>query len=294
MAQEVKFIADNGGYRGSGAIVVFLGHAFSIPVYSIPNYRYEGYAVYTNSPVRGPQRAHGAPQIRFAVDSQIEMIAADLGLDPLEIMLKNARKQGDVLPNGDVLKSCGLSECLEKAAQTAGWKDWRGDQNRRTHQWASKSRYKKGIGMSACSMFCGSPFYPFASAALVKLHDDGGATVFTGATEMGQGVETTMAQIAAQELGLSLDDIHVISGDTELCPIDFGQFLSAGAFVTGNAVKLAASDARSQLLNMAAEMLEANESDLVAQGKKIYVSGSPEKSLTYAEVIQKNVQKNNG
>jgi CO/xanthine dehydrogenase Mo-binding subunit len=143
-------------------------------------------------------------------------------------------------------------------------------------------------------MFCGSPFYPFASAALVKLHDDGGATVFTGATEMGQGVETTMAQIAAQELGLSLDDIHVISGDTELCPIDFGQFLSAGAFVTGNAVKLAASDARSQLLTMAAEMLEANTSDLLARGKKIYVSGSPEKSITYAEVIQKNVKRNNG
>jgi len=294
MAQEVKFIADNGGYRGSGAIVVFLGHSFSIPVYSIPNYRYEGYAVYTNNPVRGPQRAHGAPQIRFAVDSQIEMIAADLNLDPLDIMLKNARKKGDVLPNGDVLRSCGLPECLERAAQTAGWKEWRGDRRRRTERWASGSRYKKGMGVSACAMFCGSPFYPFASAAIVKLHDDGNATLFTGATEMGQGVETTMAQIVAQELGLALQDIHVVSGDTELCPVDFGQFLSAGAFVTGNAVRLAGSDARSQLLKMAAEMLEANESDLVAQRKKVYVSGSPEKSLTYAEVIQKSIRKNNG
>jgi CO/xanthine dehydrogenase Mo-binding subunit len=150
------------------------------------------------------------------------------------------------------------------------------------------------MGISACSMFSGSPFYPFASAAVVKLHDDGNATVFTGATEMGQGVETAMAQIVAQELGLALDDVSVVSGDTELCPIDFGQFLSGGAFVTGNAVRLAAADARSQLLKVAAEMLEASESDLMVQRKKIFVSGAPDKSLTYAEVIQKSVQKNNG
>jgi len=294
MAQEITFVADNGGYRGSGAIVIFLGHAFNIPVYSTPNYRYQGYAVYTNNPIRGPQRAHGAPQIRFAVDSQIEMIAQELGLDPLEIMFRNARKQGDVLPNGDILKSCGLSDCLEKAALASNWRDWRNDRNRRSRQWASGSRYKKGMGMSACSMFCGSPFYPFASAAVVKLHDDGSATLFTGSTEMGQGVETTMAQIVAQELGLSLDDVNVVSGDTELCPIDYGQFLSAGAFVTGNAVRLAASDARTQLLKMAAEMLEADETEVVAQGKKVFIKGSPERSLACAEVIQKSVKRHQG
>ena len=291
LAQEVRFIADNGAYRGSGAIVIYLGHAFSIPVYSIPNYRYEGYAVYTNNPIRGPQRAHGSPQIRFAVDSQIEMIAEELGLDPLDIMLRNARKKGDILPNGDKLKSCGLSECLVKARRASCWKERR--KNRILCR-QSPSRYKKGLGLSACAMFSGAPFYPFASAAMVKLHDNGSATLYTGATEMGQGSDTTMAQVAAQELGLALDDVRVVSGDTELCPIDHGQFLSGGAFVTGNAVRLAASDARRQLIRMAAEMLEANESDLMAKGKRIYVSGSPERSLSYAEIIQASVQRNNG
>jgi CO/xanthine dehydrogenase Mo-binding subunit len=293
LAQQVKFIADNGAYRGSGSIVVFLGHAFSIPVYAVPNYQYEGYAVYTNNPVRGPQRAHGSPQIRFAVDSQIHMIAEELGLDPLEIMLKNARKQGDILPNGDVLKSCGLPECLEKAAQSAGWKEWRGSRNQSLHD-RSSSRFKRGMGISACAMFSGAPFYPFASAAIVKLHDDGSATLYTGATEMGQGSDTTLAQVAAQELGLELKDIRIVSGDTELCPIDLGQFLSSGAFVTGNAVRLAAADAKAQLFKMAGEILEADSADLEARGKRIYVKGTPEKGVSYADVIKATIQKNNG
>ncbi|MDI7261328.1 MAG: molybdopterin-dependent oxidoreductase [Thermodesulfobacteriota bacterium] len=294
MSQQIKFIADNGAYRGSGAIVIYLGHAFSIPVYSTPNYRYEGYAVYTNNPIRGPQRAHGSPQIRFAIDSQITMIAEDLGLDPLKIMLKNARKEGDVLPNGDLLRSCGLTECLEKAAQTSNWRGWRGDREKRLSEHRSSSRYKKGMGISACSMFCGAPFYPFASAAIVKLHDDGSATLYTGVTEMGQGSDTTMAQIVAEELGLGLEDIKVVSGDTELCPIDLGQFLSGGAFVTGNAVRLAALDAKSQLMKMAMEMLGAEELAITTAGKKVYVKGSPEKNISCNDLIQLSIQRNNG
>ncbi len=294
LAQKIKFIADNGAYRGSGSIVIYLGHAFSIPVYSVPNYHYEGYSVYTNHPIRGPQRAHGSPQIRFAVDSQIEMIAEELGLDPLEIMLKNSRKKDDILPNGDVLRSCGLPECLVKAAQTSGWKEWRADRSKRAHERQSSSRYKRGLGMSACAMFSGAPFYPFASSAIVKLHDDGSATLFTGATEMGQGSDTTMAQVAAQELGLQLGDIRVVSGDTELCPIDHGQFLSGGAFVTGNAVRLAAADAKSQLLKLAVEMLGVDGTNLEAKEKRFHIKGNSDKSISYSELIQLSVQRNNG
>ncbi len=294
LAQQVKFIADNGAYRGSGAIVIFLGHMFSIPVYSIPNYKYEGYAVYTNNPIRGPQRAHGSPQIRFAVDSQIDMISEELGLDPIEVMLKNVRQKGDTLPNGDVLKSCGLKECIESAEKRSAWKELRGDLKRRIELRRSPDRFKRGIGISACSMFSGAAYYPFASAAIVKLHDDGSATLYTGVTEFGQGLETTMAQVAAQELGLELKDIHIVSGDTELCPIDFGQFLSGGVFVSGNAVKLASKDAKSQLMKIAAEILEANEMDLVARGKRIFVKGSPEKGISYSELIQLSIQRNNG
>lgn len=294
LAQKVRFIADNGAYRGSGAIVIYLGHAFSVPVYAIPNYHYEGYSVYTNHPIRGPQRAHGSPQIRFAVDSQIEMIAEEIGLDPLEIMLKNARKKGDILPNGDVLRSCGLSACLEDAAVKSGWREWRGNRRKREQERQSPSRFKRGLGISACSMFSGAPFYPFASSALVKLHDDGSATLYTGATEMGQGSDTTLAQVAAQELGVPLDDIRVVSGDTELCPIDHGQFLSGGAFVTGNAVRLAAADAKSQLSKLASEILGVDEQELETKRKRFYARRGLGQSISYAELIQWSVQRNDG
>ena len=289
LGQEVKFTVDNGAYRGSGPVVIFLGFAMNNPVYSVPNFRYEGCSVYTNNPVRGPQRGHGAPQMRFAVDSQLHMMAEELGLDPAEVMLKNARRKGEVLPSiGDPLDSCGLGDAIAGAVEDSRWKEVRSDSSRKA------GTKKRGIGMSVCGMFSGSAYYPFGSAAVVKLHDDGSATLFTGATEFGQGIETALAQIAAEELSVGLGDITVISGDTELCPIDIGNFLSAGALVSGNAARLAAKDAMSQLIRTAADMLEASPDDLEARDKRICVKGSPDKSVSYAQVIHASVVKNNG
>ena len=286
IAQQTKVIDDTGGYRGSGPVVVFLAHAFNVPIYRVPNIKYDGYAIYTNNPVKGPQRAHGAPQIRFAMDSQLDMIAEELGLDPVEMMLKNARHQGDVLPNGDVLESCGLSQCIQRVAKESDWESKR----RRP----GTGRVRRGVGISACSMFSGAPFYPFASAAAVKLHDDGGVTLFTGTSELGQGAETTMAQIAAEELGVSLDDIRVVSGDTETTPIDLGNFLSGGALVTGNAVKMAAAEARKQLFEVASDMIDAAPSELVAKDGRIYIDGRPERGVSFAEAARASVLQNDG
>ena len=143
-------------------------------------------------------------------------------------------------------------------------------------------------------MFSGSPYYPFASAAVMKLHDDGGATLFAGTVEMGQGSETTLSQIAAEELGVPLEDIRIVSGDTELTPIEFGSFLSGGAFVTGKAVRLAAADAKRQLLEMAARLLEADVRDLEARDKTVHVKGVSGRALSYAEIIALSVKRASG
>jgi 4-hydroxybenzoyl-CoA reductase alpha subunit len=286
LAQEIRVIVDNGAYRGTGAVVIFLMHAFNLPIYHVPNLKYDGYAVYTNNPVRGPQRAHGAPQIRFAIDSQLDMIAQELGLDTVEIMLRNARHKGDVLPNGDRLYSCGLSECIQQAAEASGWGEKRSKPD--------TGRWRRGIGISACSMFSGAPFYPFASAAAVQLHDDGGATLFTGTVEMGQGAETTMAQIVAEELGVSLSAVRVVSGDTELCPIDLGNFLSGGAFVTGNAVRAAAADARRQLLEVASDLLDAIPEELEMREGRVSVRGRPKWGMSLGEVVTASIQRRDG
>ncbi|MBI2201615.1 MAG: molybdopterin-dependent oxidoreductase, partial [Armatimonadetes bacterium] len=250
VAQHMKVIADPGAYRGTSPIAMFLTHIFGSPVYRIPNVKHEATAVYTNKSICCPKRGHGNPQARFAVESQLDMIAAELGIDPLELRLKNAREAGDVLPNGDRLNSCGLKEALSRAGAAAGWKEKRGRGNGR------------GIGMGVAAMFSGSAVYPFGSAAVVRLNLDGTATLFTGQTEFGQGSDTAMAMIAAQELGIRMEDISVVSSDTGLCPIDMGNFLSCGIFVSGEAVRRAAADARRQLLEAAAKLLEVNAADL--------------------------------
>ena len=298
VAQDIKVYADNGGYRGSGAIVVFLCHGFSFPVYNIANYRYEGIAVYTNNPIRGPQRGHGAPQIRFAIDSQLDMLARDAGLDLVELMLKNVRHKGDVLPNGDKLNSCGLSDAIRGAAQGVDWSTGRKQLNedRDTIKDIRNNggRFKRGVGISLCSMFSGAMYYPFASAAIIKLHDDGSATLFTGSQEIGQGSYTTLSQVAAEELGIGLEDIRVVAGDTEITPIDLGSFLSGGAMITGNAAKLAAADARRQLLEVAAEMLDVGVDELDYKDKQIFIKDSPAQSVSYAKAIQASIFRKNG
>lgn len=298
VAQDIKVYADNGGYRGSGAIVVFLCHGFSFPIYNVPNYRYEGIAVYTNNPIRGPQRGHGAPQIRFAIDSQLDLIAREIGLDPVEIMLKNVRHKGDVLPNGDKLNSCGLSDAIKGAAEGVNWTANRkqfslsGDSAKESGK--DGARFRRGVGISVCSMFSGAMYYPFASAAMIKLHDDGSATLYTGSQELGQGIYTTLGQVAAEELGIGLDDIRLAAGDTEITPVDIGSFLSGGALVTGNAVKFAAADARRQLLEGAAEVLEVGAEELDYKDKQIFVRENPEKSISYASAIQACIFRKNG
>ncbi|KUO70993.1 MAG: hypothetical protein APF81_13650 [Desulfosporosinus sp. BRH_c37] len=289
VAQDIKVIADNGGYRGSGAVVVFLCHGFSFPIYTVPHYRYEGLAVYTNNPIRGPQRGHGAPQIRFAIDSQLDQISRDLGLDPIKVLLKNVRHQGDILPNGDRLNSCGLTAGIEGAAKAVQWQE-----KRIQFAGACDSHIKRGVGISLCAMFSGAMYYPFASAAMVKLHDDGSATLFTGAQEIGQGCYTTLAQVLAEELGIEYDDVRVVGGDTELCPIDLGSFLSGGAMITGNAVKLAAADAKAQLFSVAAEILGVQPSTLSCSNKQIFVIKDPSKTVSYAAAIQGSIYRRNG
>ncbi|MBI4330738.1 MAG: molybdopterin-dependent oxidoreductase [Chloroflexi bacterium] len=274
VAQRMKIIADPGAYRGTSPIAMFLAHIFCPPIYRIPNMAHEATAVYTNKSICCPKRGHGNPQARFAVESQLDMIAADLGIDALEIRLKNARESGEVLPNGDRLNSCGLKEALTRAGEAAGWKQKRGRNNGR------------GIGLGVASMFSGSAVYPFGSAAVVKLDLDGTATLFTGQIEFGQGADTAMAMIAAQELGLRLEDINIVSADTELCPIDMGNYLSCGVFVSGEAVRRAAADARRQLLEATAKVMKVNIEELETRQGYVRLKHTPKKSLPISEAIK--------
>lgn len=284
MAQHVKLVNDPGAYRGSSPVVMFLTHAFRNPLYNIPNAIHEGVGVYTNKPVCMPKRGHGSPQMSFAAEQQLDMIAEDLGMDAAELRLKNVRKEGDVLPNGDRLDSCGLTTGIQRAVQGTNWKEKRGK---------GRENYR-GIGMGLSGMFSGSMYHPFHSAGIVKLNLDGTATVYSGQSEFGQGTTTAMSQIAAEELGLCLHDVQLVSGDSEVCPPDIGGFLSAGVYCSGEAIRRAAADAKKQLLRAASEILEKPVDNLEAKDGRICVRTNHETGLSFAEIVRHHVQKYNG
>lgn len=282
MAQHIKIIDDVGAYRSSSPTALYLAHVFRHAIYNIPNVRHEGVGVYTNKLFTGPKRGHSLQQISFAVESQLDMIAEELGIDPLELRLKNLRKKGDILPNGDRLDSYGLPECLRLAAKSSGWKQKWGKQPNR------------GIGIGTGGMFSGGHNYPFGSAAFIKLNPDGRFTLFTGQTEFGGGVDTVMAQIAAEELGLTIDDIVVVSGDSELCPYDIGNWLSGGVYVSGQAVRRAAADAKQQLLAYAAEALETKIDQLEINNGRIYAKADPDKAVSLSDMYKYGIQMRGG
>ncbi len=315
VAQKIRTINNCGAYRGSGVVVIFLSWGFIMLPYRLPNLKYEGYAVYTNNPVRTPQRGHGAPQVRFALESQLDMIARDLGIDPVEIRLKNARHSGEQLPNGDNVHNCGLTECIQKAADHTRFLEKYG-KNRtgkdgapaQDHPPAAKASakasakttgakggtLKRGIGMGVSAYFGGSLIYPNSSSVIVKMGEDGGATILTGAIDIGQGAETILSQIVAEELKIPVDAIRVIAADTETTPVDIGAWISGCAYVTGNAARVAAGEVLRKLIDIAAEELGVPAEELEPAGQAIRAIHAPEKTLSYRQLVETSIRKRRG
>lgn len=276
LACDCKAIADGGAHNSWGpAIIGRAGVQLFMP-YRLPHIRYEGYRVYTNKTPSGAMRGWGNLQMRFAADSQLDMIAEELGIDPADIRLRNAHHPGDVLPNKAYITSCAFAECIRKVSGTDS------EQKRR-----SPDKPDQGKGMGCWAYVSGAKQLAHDStAAIVKVFEDGTATLMTGASDIGQGSDTTLAQIVAEALGIRLEDITVISADTLVTPLDFGTFASRVTFISGNAVKAAAVDARNQIFEFAADRLESKVADLVSADRNIWVKGSPERSISVAEAVK--------
>jgi len=283
-AIQCKIIADGGAYTRTGAVVMYLAGAFLVTVYRLPNVRFEGYRVFTNKVPSGPQRGHGAVQPRFAAESQLDMIAEDLGIDPMEIRSKNSLHPGDVTANKFQVKTCGLKECINLSAKEANWEEKR-----------RSPLPNRGIGISVGALISGMAIPPHTtSGAQVKLHEDGAVTLLTGVTEIGQGSDTILAQVVAEELGVRFEDVRVISSDTEVTPVHAGSYSSRGAYWGGKAVRAAALDAKKQLFQIAANFLEANPDDLEARGGRIFVKGTPERGMPINEVVLASMMSGDG
>ena len=277
----VKAFLDKGAYASQYTVLASIGWKAS-HFYRISNYKFDGYVVHTNKPFGTAMRAFGGPQICFAIESQMDMIAEALGMDPLELRLKNANKPGDITVIGSRLASCGLDECLRNVAESIGWKEKR---RMKTH--------KRGLGIASAFHECGFKGHigrVDISAASVKINEDGTVQVYAGGSEIGTGYDTALAQIAAEELGVRFEDVDTLSGDTEVTPIDLGLWASRGTFFSGNAVKMAAADAKKQLLEVAADILDTPLHLLEARNGKIYVEYAPEKELPISDIARRVYQ----
>jgi 4-hydroxybenzoyl-CoA reductase subunit alpha len=274
-ALDMKVIMDGGAYASTGPIAASVAYIMIEETYKLANLRYEAIRSYTNKPPRGMYPHH--PRTTYAgLELQLDALAEKLGMDPLEFRIKNAVHEGYVTPTRTVITSCAEAETMRLAAEKAGWKEKRGH----------LPPYR-GIGMGTGAMISGFPMgIRGGSAAFVRFNEDGDATVISGVMDNGQGNDSMIAQIAAEELGISLDKIKVITGDTSVTPSDPGAYSQASTLISGGAVKAAAADAKEQLLEVAARMLETHKENLVAREGRIFVKGEAERSVDIAKVAR--------
>jgi 4-hydroxybenzoyl-CoA reductase alpha subunit len=277
LSRDIVSYLDGGAYSSTGPIATSVPFLCHEQTYRMENVRYNGYRIYTNKPVRGMIRVHGR-SFACGIDTQLDMIAEELGMDPIEIRLRNARRQGETTPTGSYVSSCGLVECIEKTAHSSNFLE----------KFNERKSSGRGIGMGINSVQTGFPLgIRGGSQAFVKFHEDGGATVISGVVDNGQGNDHMLVQIAAEELGIAIEEIRLISADTEITPTDAGSYSMISTFGGGNAVKTAAMDARAQIFELASEMLEAAPEDLVAKNGKVFVKGSPKAGISIAKIVRK-------
>lgn len=269
VATHAKLYYDTGAYAEKGPTVTVHGCESGVGPYRVPNTLVEGYTVYTNNPIAGALRGYGLPQSSWAHESIIDMIADKLGIDQIEMRLKNAVEEGSINPTrGDILTSVGLKECIRKAAEAIEWNKPRPP--------------NRGVGI-ACEYKATKT--PSGSSAFVKVEQDGSVSVITSAVEIGQGVNTILAQITSEELGIPVERVTVTSPDTDYTPWDASCTASRTTFHMGNAVRNAAKDAKDQIIALAASALNTNAEDLEISNGAVEVKGS-NKRMTIPEVIK--------
>ena len=259
VAKEGRIWFDTGAFAGSGPGVASVATLVLAGPYRIPNLLLEGFAVYTNKTNCGSFRAPSGPQANFAVESQMDIIADALGMDPLDFRLKNIVRDGDEGPTGQLLGAVGLEECLRKAAAAIGWRD------RRPGRWRGK-----GLACGWWTTTGGS------SGVYVKINPDGTVVLNTGAAEIGTAALTGAAQVLAEELTVDLADVSVVSADTFSTPFDFGAQGSRTAFAVGNACRAAVADLKQRVFALAAAQLGVEveacalvDKHVAADGKRV-------------------------
>jgi 4-hydroxybenzoyl-CoA reductase subunit alpha len=278
-AMHFRSALDGGGYGSYGVASLYYTGALQTVTYNVPRYRFDGVRVFTNKPPCGPKRGHGTPQPRFALEAHIDKFCRDLELDPADWRLRNTVTPGTITANQMQVKTIGLKACLERVIERSGYRGKHG-----------KMGNDRGIGLAGSAYISGAglPIYWNAmphSGVQVKVDRGGGVAVFCGSTDIGQGSDSILAYIVAEELGIRPEDIRVVTADTDLTPVDLGSYSSRVTLMTGNAAIQAARKVRRPILDAAARKLDVPVDRLLARNRRIYDAANPDKGLTFPEAV---------
>src|SRR5689334_6937334 len=266
-AVAARVIQDGGAYCSYGVVTILYSGALLGALYDIPNIQYDGYRVLTNKPACGAMRGHGTVNVRFAFESQLDEIAAHLKLDPAEIRRRNLLKPPCITINGLRVQSYGLPECIDQVVTRSNWTVRKG-----------KLPKNRGLGI-ACSHYVSGAANSIIrsdmphSTVNIKIDRDGGVVVYTGASDIGQGSDTMVAQVVAEVLGCKLDRVKVVAADTDLTPVDIGSYSSRVTFMNGNAAMRAAQGVRAKVVAAAARKMACAEDEVILRDDRVSKRG---------------------
>jgi 4-hydroxybenzoyl-CoA reductase subunit alpha len=283
LGAHANFLMDGGAYTSLGIATAYYAGALLPLTYEFDHYKFDLYRVYTNLPACGAQRGHGAPQPKYAFESHLDNVAADLGIDPMDIRLANARRPNTVTPNDFGINSCELKRCLERTREISGWDAKKG-----------KLPRGRGIGVATGSFVSGAgyPIYRTDlphSAVVLKVNQDGtSATLYTGAPDIGQGSDTVLCQMAAEAMGYRYEQMRIVAADTETCPMDLGAYSSRQTLMTGAAAKQAGEEVKRQVLEAASGILGIPAEDLDCVEGLVFSRSRPEKTATFEEAARRH------
>ncbi|MFI5281150.1 MAG: xanthine dehydrogenase family protein molybdopterin-binding subunit, partial [Gemmatimonadales bacterium] len=279
VGMDLETLLDGGAYGSYGAASTLYTGQLQTVTYHVPRYRFRACRTFTNKPACGPKRGHGTPQPRFAQEVQLDKIAVALGMDPAELRLKQLAPAGEVTANWLRLGTVGLRECIEAVLDGSSWLSRRGQLG-----------FGRGLGL-ACSSYltgAGLPIYwnemPHSGVQL-QLDRSGRVTAFCGATEIGQGSDDVLAAIVAEVLGIGAEDVKLVTGDTDLTPVDLGSYSSRVTLMMGNAAIQAAERAKALLAGPAAAKLGVPADRIAFAQRRLFDVENPETGMDFAEAV---------
>ncbi|MCF8087267.1 MAG: xanthine dehydrogenase family protein molybdopterin-binding subunit [Desulfotignum sp.] len=273
--RDMRMVLDNGGHTSWGATTPSVMLMPISSLYSVKNVKYSAKCVYTNNTYSQAMRGYGNPQATFAIESSMDMLAEKAGIDRIKFRKINQNHAGEETPQGLKITSCGLAECIDAVEKELHFND----------------NNEKGVGTGLASLIHvggGARIYGSdGCGAILKMDDYGKVDIFTGGTDMGQGLDNITAQIVAEELGLSAEDINVVHSDTDICPWDVGAHASRSTFVAGNAALGAAKKVKKKIQDFASKLFETPAEEIELKDKMVFVTGNPEKNMPIGKLLRK-------